>query len=1261
MNNYFDFCLTQNLGFLNFDSLLDHYLHVGRWCVFDYSERFFDDSSSQPEAGVDAALATPATLESVEAEAAAAPANGEFHATFKMQGAVDQITSFSASGWVWAPDHPHTALQVEVLQDGHLIGRGAADNFRPDLYKHNMGTGRYGFSIRFHETLPGGVLPVFRVLMAADHALDCKLEVKEGGGNALDAAPSTAANLLADHQRFTSRGPAYEDHDPSILASLPRGVQAPELIAFYLPQFHAVPENDEFWGAGFTEWRQLPRALSRFPGHYQPRIPRDLGFYDLTSEEVIRKQVDMALASGISAFGFYYYWFNGRRVLYKPLDIFAELKPDLKFVLIWANENWTRAWDGSEANVLLRQDYREEDEEGLLKDLASYFSRENYLRIDGRPLFFIYNPGAIPETRKTILRWRAGLSVHYGIDPLFFMCQTFGQENPYDFGFDGAMEFPPHKLSNLLPGRPTPDAYSPQFTGRVIAYDDFVKASLDEDEPPAYPLIKTAAPSWDNDCRRPNRGLTLEGVAPKKYQSWLGELINRAMDNPIGKTPVVAINAWNEWAESAYLEPDVHYGAAFLNATSRAYASALRARGGDVGPGERPRVSVILPNYNHAKFLPSRIRSVLDQTVPPDEIIFLDDCSSDDSVAVARDILKDSSIPYRIIVNEENSGGVFRQWLKGLSLAKHDLIWVAETDDMADRDFLSNVLPVFARQDVMLAFGRIACIGPDGAPRNDLDGYFNAMENFSWSYSCVVPAFKAFSRDFAIRNVIPNASGLVFRKPSLTPEEQNRLLRYSFAGDWYFYALVARGGAIAYSRRARSYFRVNPASASRNKFFTSRHFAEHMMIVEDLIAQYGIGYDAVAAHADLLAPYLPDRDLEGVRREFLARVPETPNSSARRVCIAANGFAVGGGEILPIDLANALKARGLHVTYLVVERPLDASGNSIRQRLRSDIPVVYWEDVADDFMSFLKDYGIEIINSHNVSFDYRIYQRKLDLGVPYVASLHGGFETVQDLLTEDFLRFLDRTVSKWAYLSEKNFEFLPEPLRDPGKLLHSFNAVAPYEGEWVDRQTFRADRAIPEDAFVFVLCSRAIESKGWRAAIEIVEGLAKQGGCPVHLVLIGDGPIAAALRSEFSDSQLVTFLGQVDRPVRYFKCFDMGLFPSTFEGETFPLFLLECFQMGLPVVTTDIGEIRRIMKGSGRRPPGITIDHSLKRPQLITTFVRELEKMLSMEGAYVGFQFEALATSARFGITALADLYVDLFANLAREARRAAVGAPPTT
>jgi len=260
--------------------------------------------------------------------------------------------------------------------------------------------------------------------------------------------------------------------------------------------------------------------------------------------------------------------------------------------------------------------------------------------------------------------------------------------------------------------------------------------------------------------------------------------------------------------------------------------------------------------------------------------------------------------------------------------------------------------------------------------------------------------------------------------------------------------------------------------------------------------------------------------------------------------------------------------------------------------------------------------------------------------------LHGGYETVPDLLTPDFLEYLSTTVKKWMYLTERNFAFLSSDDLGAQSFLHSFNAVPPYQGEWIDRGEFQTKHAIPSDAFVFVLCSRAIDAKGWRRAIEITESLSTLVERPIHLVLIGDGPIAGELKAEYEQSPLVTFLGQVNSPVRYFKCFDMGIFPTTFEGETFPLFLLECFQVGLPVITTDIGEIPRIMEREAGTPPGLIVDHRSEPKKLTADFVAMLQEMFHSPNAYDNFRASAFATYQRFSMEALGDLYQKTFHDL---------------
>jgi len=495
----------------------------------------------------------------------------------RIRAKVDHVSRRGARGWAWAPEAPAQRVRVEAILDDQVIGHTVADVPRADIAAWNIGATDYGFELRFYEPLLADTPPRFRFFVE-DEWLEHERPLPTVEG-ARGERPKGAGAALLEHARYVAPGEAFEEFAGLRAVDQPRRKDGPDplLVAFYLPQFHAIPENDRNWGTGFTEWRQLVKGVPRFPGHYQPRTPRDLGFYNLLDESVIRAQCEMALASGVGAFAFYYYWFNRRRVLERPVEIFLESDIQMPFFVIWANENWTRGWDGSEDHVLLKQDYNLDDEDALLADLARHMQDGRYLRLGGRPLFVIYNPDHIPTPDRTVARWRRKWSDNHGLEPLIFMAQTFDREDPRAYGFDGAMEFPPHKLAAKIRPREVIDAYSQTFAGRVMNYDDLVATSVAEPAP-SFPLIKAALPSWDNEARRPNRSVIFEGSTPAKYEAWLQTLVERAIEHPTHGLPIVAINAWNEWAEGAYLEPDVYFGSAYLNATARALNNAIRVR-----------------------------------------------------------------------------------------------------------------------------------------------------------------------------------------------------------------------------------------------------------------------------------------------------------------------------------------------------------------------------------------------------------------------------------------------------------------------------------------------------------------------------------------------------------------------------------------------------------------------------------------------------------------------------------------------------------
>jgi lipopolysaccharide biosynthesis protein len=359
-------------------------------------------------------------------------------------------------------------------------------------------------------------------------------------------------------------------------------------IAFHLPQFHPIPENDKWWGKGFTEWTSVVRARPRFPGHYQPHLPADLGFYDLRLPEAREAQAELAASYGIYGFCFYHYWFNGRQVLERPVnEIWKSGRPDFPFCVCWANENWTRKWNGLNDHVLLEQSYSAADDLTHIRSLIPLFHDRRYIRVEDRPLFLVYRASRLPEPERTTVVWRREAE-RAGLKGLFLVrVESFSDEydDPRNIGFDSSLEFQPRwsVLSTLRIWRRKWWHRSRLRTAErgfcdniVCEYEDLVENALATPFP-GYPRIPCVCPGWDNSPRRKGGAVILINSMPDSYERWLREVINRRrgriqprQDKTISADSLVFINAWNEWAEGNHLEPCEKWGHEYLEATRRA-------------------------------------------------------------------------------------------------------------------------------------------------------------------------------------------------------------------------------------------------------------------------------------------------------------------------------------------------------------------------------------------------------------------------------------------------------------------------------------------------------------------------------------------------------------------------------------------------------------------------------------------------------------------------------------------------------------------
>ncbi len=351
-------------------------------------------------------------------------------------------------------------------------------------------------------------------------------------------------------------------------------------IAIYLPQFHPIPENDAWWGKGFTEWTNVTKAKPLFSGHYQPHLPSDLGFYDLRLISVMREQALLAKSHGIGGFMFYHYWFSGKKVLHLPIEQWLQsAEIDFPYMLCWANENWTRRWDGNNNDILLKQVYSKEDDTAHFDYLLPFFKDDRYIKVNGKPVLVIYRTEIMEDLDNRVLLWNR-LAKEHGLSGIYFIrVESFLSDiEPTSIQFDAAMEFQPKW--DRLPKRKTDTLVNRALTKlgikesvykmhRIYEFEDLVKINI-ERPLSTYKKFPCITPMWDNTARKARNGVIFKSSTPELFYRWCKHVKDTFIPYSESEN-FVFINAWNEWAEGCHLEPCQKWGKQYLEVIDKVF------------------------------------------------------------------------------------------------------------------------------------------------------------------------------------------------------------------------------------------------------------------------------------------------------------------------------------------------------------------------------------------------------------------------------------------------------------------------------------------------------------------------------------------------------------------------------------------------------------------------------------------------------------------------------------------------------------------
>lgn len=592
----------------------------------------------------------------------------------------------------------------------------------------------------------------------------------------------------------------------------------------------------------------------------------------------------------------------------------------------------------------------------------------------------------------------------------------------------------------------------------------------------------------------------------------------------------------------------------------------------------QPLVSIIVPCYNHKPYLKQRLQSIHQQTYQNFELILLDDASTDGSRQLLEAHVRQHPQQVRLISNSENSGTAFRQWARGIKEARGQLVWIAESDDFCDLNFLESLVPQFRNRAVMLAMGRTVFVDHSGSKTIwSLEEYLPELGVNAWSQPFIDYAHRLVVKIWARRNLLPNASSCLFRNPS-----HHQLLdqawwqALSVCGDWLFYLELCRCGLVAYTPATSSYYRQHPGNSSVSQHKQRLYFDEHLLAARWIRNTYNLPAAAVAALQSELQSRWPASALgpisatDSARIEALATVePSKPN-----LLLVTYALIGGGGEVFPLRLANGLRAAGYGVALLSCDQK--PSQPAVESMVDADVPI-YTLERLQDLGHLVVQLELNIVHTHHAWVDTTCAELLSEFpATAHVVTSHGMYDYMDLPELARIGRILRSKTSMISFVADTNRAALLQLGFPPERLRHISNAVPCRAVQPIDRTSL----GIARDSLLLCLVSRAIPEKGWREAIAATNQLRSEHGQDIQLMLIGEGPVAEQLKAEQDQGSHIHLLGFKPNTLDYFAGSDLGLLPTSFAGESQPLTLIECLLAGTPYVASRIGQIEAMLSCS---------------------------------------------------------------------------------